>query len=320
VLVLLSIAVGLALARPTIAFAQWPPDSITNLQVLPEDIAFRRLVDIMSGFTRALGVRCSFCHVGEEGTPLSRYDFASDDKPTKRKAREMLRMVRAINTQFLAGLEDRLAPPIDVRCVTCHGGVRQPRLLEDIVVLAYRQGGLDTALARYRQLRDEYYGRAAYDFGAVPLTEAAGRIQEVSLSDAVAVLALNVEMNPSSVFAKRSHVQGAVLDAALTGGPDAGVAELDRLRAGYGPAAFPESVVNGLGYALLGRDRTDAAIAVFHKYTQWFPNSANAYDSLGEAYMLAGDTARAIASYERSLELNPNNQNARDKLAELQTP
>ena len=34
---------------------------------------------VMPGFTRALGVRCSYCHVGEEGESLSTYDFASDD-------------------------------------------------------------------------------------------------------------------------------------------------------------------------------------------------------------------------------------------------
>lgn len=316
-LVASGLVMGLSAVEPATAAAQWPPDSITNLQVLPENLEFRRLVDIMAGFTRALGVRCSFCHMGEEGMPLAEYDFASDEKPTKRKAREMLRMVRTINTQFLAGIEERADPPIEVRCATCHGGVRQPRPIEDIVVLAYRDVGLDSALAHYRRLRGEYYGRAAYDFGSVPLTEVAERIRSEATPDAVTVLALNAELNPSSVFAQRSHAALAIEYAFLSGGPAAGLAEIERLRDAYTPAVVGERLLNGLGYALLRGQRTDDAVVAFRRNAELYPNSANVHDSLGEAYMTAGDTVRAIASYERSLELNPDNRNARDRLAEL---
>jgi hypothetical protein len=72
---------------------QFPPEKLKNLKVFPEDIPVRSLIDTMAGFTRALGVRCQFCHVGEEGKPLSTFDFVSDDKHTKLAAREMLRMV-----------------------------------------------------------------------------------------------------------------------------------------------------------------------------------------------------------------------------------
>lgn len=86
------------------AYAQFPPTKLQNLKVFPKDIAVRALIDTMAGFTRALGVRCTYCHVGEEGQPLSTFDFASDEKPTKTKAREMLRMVGAINTDYLTKL------------------------------------------------------------------------------------------------------------------------------------------------------------------------------------------------------------------------
>src|SRR5215475_2725501 len=72
---------------------QFPPQKLENLKVFPKDIPVRALLDTMGGFTRALGVRCNYCHVGEEGKPLSSYDFKSDEKPEKTKAREMLRMV-----------------------------------------------------------------------------------------------------------------------------------------------------------------------------------------------------------------------------------
>ncbi|HEY4617190.1 MAG TPA: tetratricopeptide repeat protein [Flavobacterium sp.] len=48
-----------------------------------------------------------------------------------------------------------------------------------------------------------------------------------------------------------------------------------------------------------------------------YPNSANVFDSLGEAYMNKGDKTLAIKNYEKSLELNPNNGNAKDMLTEL---
>src|SRR5437773_2957171 len=78
------------------AGAQFPPQKLQNLKVFPKDIPVRTLIDTMASFTRALGVRCTYCHVGEDSQPLSSYDFPSDQKPEKEKAREMLRMVGAI--------------------------------------------------------------------------------------------------------------------------------------------------------------------------------------------------------------------------------
>jgi tetratricopeptide (TPR) repeat protein len=40
----------------------------------------------------------------------------------------------------------------------------------------------------------------------------------------------------------------------------------------------------------------------------------NVFDSLGQAYLAAGDKAQAIEDYERSLQLNPENAGAREAL------
>ena len=64
-----------------------------NLKVLPEDISSEDLSATMRGFAMGLGVRCETCHVGEPNTPLHTFDFASDEKPMKQKARLMLEMV-----------------------------------------------------------------------------------------------------------------------------------------------------------------------------------------------------------------------------------
>jgi hypothetical protein len=73
------------------------PEKPKNLRVLPKDWPGSRLRPVMVGFTRALGVRCSYCHKGEEGKPLSTYDFASDENPNKNRAREMYRMLGEID-------------------------------------------------------------------------------------------------------------------------------------------------------------------------------------------------------------------------------
>jgi cytochrome c-type biogenesis protein CcmH/NrfG len=59
------------------------------------------------------------------------------------------------------------------------------------------------------------------------------------------------------------------------------------------------------------------AIAFFEYNISNFPNSANAYDSLGEAYMVKGEKAQAIENYKKSLKLDPNNQNAARMIREL---
>lgn len=175
------------------------PDEYTNLKVLPTDISRRDLTATMRGFTEALGVRCSTCHVGEEGQPLGTYDFASDDKSMKLKAREMLRMVKSINGDFLAHLPDRHEPNVSVTCVTCHGGVRRPEHIEDIVTQTIASDGLDSALERYRGLRERYYGGRAYDFTDQPLVAVARRLNaDGKADDAMKVLELNLEFLPQS--------------------------------------------------------------------------------------------------------------------------
>ncbi len=48
-----------------------------------------------------------------------------------------------------------------------------------------------------------------------------------------------------------------------------------------------------------------------------FPKSANAFDSLGEAYLEAGNKDLAIENYKKSLLLNPDNKNAEEVLKRL---
>jgi len=86
---------------------------------------------------------------------------------------------------------------------------------------------------------------------------------------------------------------------------------------GASAASLPESRINAIGYVLLQKKRLPEAIAAFERNVRRFPESWNAYDSLGEAYAAAGDREKAIAAYQRSLDLNPQNANAAAMLKTL---
>jgi len=194
-------AVALGGAAAAGAQGKFPPDSLKNVQALPEGTTVKQLVETMRGFTRALGVRCTYCHVGSEGQPLEAMDFVADTKPAKKNARTMIRMTQAINKDELPHLIERLEPNVTVSCATCHRGVTRPRSLTDEVLAAYGKGGMDAATARFRELRQRYYGRAAYDFGDVSLSEAANAVHETgNTPDAIKLLELNVELLPDSWF------------------------------------------------------------------------------------------------------------------------
>ncbi len=78
-----------------------------------------------------------------------------------------------------------------------------------------------------------------------------------------------------------------------------------------------ESQMNTLGYRLLGMKRVREAIEIFKLNVETYPQSANVYDSLGEAYMVNGDKELAIRNYQRSVELDPQNANAAEMLKKL---
>jgi len=78
-----------------------------------------------------------------------------------------------------------------------------------------------------------------------------------------------------------------------------------------------EGMVNQYGYKLLAEGKISEAIDIFKFNVYTHPESANSYDSLGEAYMKAGNKELAIKNYEKSLELDPDNKNAVEMLKKL---
>lgn len=80
---------------------------------------------------------------------------------------------------------------------------------------------------------------------------------------------------------------------------------------------FSEGEVNSLSYYLMNNKRLNEAIQFFILNTEENPNSSNAFDSLGEAYMTMGNKELAISNYKKSLELNPLNGNAKQMIDKL---
>jgi photosynthetic reaction center cytochrome c subunit len=81
-----------------------------NITVL-KDIPANQLIPAMQFISSSLGVRCDYCHV--------EHHFDKDDKLPKRKARDMMKMMFAINNEDFKGHRD-------VTCNTCHNGAARP--------------------------------------------------------------------------------------------------------------------------------------------------------------------------------------------------
>ncbi len=69
------------------------------------------------------------------------------------------------------------------------------------------------------------------------------------------------------------------------------------------PVQPPERMVNVLAYGLLGNGKNDEAIAAFKSNVERYPNSANVYDSLGEAYERTHKLELAKENYQRAAQL-----------------
>lgn len=194
---LFTLSMLLAAAGPS---AGQIPDKFENLKVLPKNISKMELVDMMKRFTGALGVRCWHCHVGEEGQPLSEFDFVSDNKAAKKATRTMIKMVTEINGTFLSKLEDKTSSGLKVDCMTCHHGQTKPRRIEEILEDAVMAHGASSAKTKYTALRSEHYGGFTYDFSEGMLNALADRLMKADEAEAaIEMLNLNLEHYPNSV-------------------------------------------------------------------------------------------------------------------------
>ena len=79
-----------------------------------------------------------------------------------------------------------------------------------------------------------------------------------------------------------------------------------------------EAILNKIGYAFLQEKSINNAIIVFQENAKLFPNNANAWDSLGEAYATNQDRENALKSYKKALEIDPNLESTKTMIKELE--
>jgi CubicO group peptidase (beta-lactamase class C family) len=85
-------------------------------------------------------------------------------------------------------------------------------------------------------------------------------------------------------------------------------------RTGY---AIRRDAVNGLGFQFISKEKIDMGLAVLEFNAGQFPESPWVYESLGEAYLKAGEREKALMNLRKTLELDPENTNVRNKIKEL---
>jgi len=208
--------------------------------------------------------------------------------------------------EVLKELEENL--PADTTLVAAHGGAFTMAELETYIEMI--QGTVGAVAA------EVFAGRSFAEIVEINPMAPWGEWENTEIG-------LSFENWTTEVFASltNSHLQSIcepMTEALVEDGVEAAVARYRQLKKTEPESwSFAENELNMLGYQLVARDKLDDAIVIFELNVEAFPGGFNTYDSLGEAYMLAGRTEDAVANYERSLELNPDNTNAVTMLAQL---
>ena len=147
----------------------------------------------MQELAQGLGVKCEYCHAGrrasQPGEAPSRFEVA----------RAMIEMTRDLNAKILLATGKPATEVTRVTCNTCHRGLAIPGQLADILAKTALEKGPDAAVAQYRDLRAQYYGRQSYDFGQDTLLSAAAQVLRVKPPDSIPLLRLNLEFYPRSI-------------------------------------------------------------------------------------------------------------------------
>jgi Photosynthetic reaction centre cytochrome C subunit len=115
-----------------IAATHLPPEKPEwkNLKILPKNTGTELMEQIMHQYTAHLGVTCTYCHPDTKPDVFPRrVDFASDEKPEKLIARNMMRMTARINSKYFGYRNkydfDTFRNAV-ITCKTCHRGLPKP--------------------------------------------------------------------------------------------------------------------------------------------------------------------------------------------------
>jgi fermentation-respiration switch protein FrsA (DUF1100 family) len=135
----------------------------------------------------------------------------------------------------------------------------------------------------------------------------------------VALLGFLNDSTQLNVRAPHKPISAVLADAIKAQGVQKAVSQYQELRAQHSDEYnFAEYELNGLGRDLLERGRPADAIAILRLNAEQYPNSFDVYDSLGDAFLRAGDKQAAVQSFQRSLQVYSGADNySREKLEAL---
>lgn len=81
---------------------------------------------------------------------------------------------------------------------------------------------------------------------------------------------------------------------------------------------FKEGQLNLLGYQLMSLEKNEEAIGILKYNNSLFPESANTFDSMGDAYLASGDTLKALVNFKNAMKLDSSITYSRDKIEKLE--
>jgi hypothetical protein len=160
----------------------------------------------------------------------------------------------------------------------------------------------------------ELYFRAQDHHGTLRLMAMAGLLFGLTLVMGAGLFAVAMATwvpEVKAAFDPRRSIAETLSATIASSGVDAAIKQYHDLKAAQPTTYnFDENQLNSLGYRLLNAKTFNNAIRIFQLNVEAYPLSGNAYDSLAEAYMNAGNKAQAITNYQKSVQLNPKNRNA----------
>jgi tetratricopeptide (TPR) repeat protein len=110
----------------------------------------------------------------------------------------MIGLAREINQKMPQAVNKPADQATRVGCVTCHRGVPIPKQLSEVLLDTEKEKGADAAVAQYWDLRKQFYGRAAYDFGDGSLVTVAQGLTNDKPDAALKFLDINSQFFPGS--------------------------------------------------------------------------------------------------------------------------
>lgn len=152
----------------------------------------------------------------------------------------------------------------------------------------------------------------------------AGGLFVLTLAMAAGIFAVSMAVWVPDVkagFDRRRSITETLAPTIASRDVDAAVKQYNDLKAGeLTTYNFDEGELNTLGYQLIRAKKFKEAIRIFELNVEAYPQSSNAYDSLAEGYLDAGDKALAIVNYRKAIQLNPKNGNSVSMLQKIEAP